>query len=237
MLLFPALSSSSKVVIRRLLCVLAHWTYGSRWFLSQVSPVEIEQSWMSSQRLGIDPGDGGQLGEVGREGRERLVVRRRYVAEVHPRAVLTRVAAGAGRAHGRAGRGQALRVSREGQPLGDQLGTFVGGTERVRARVVGDALVGPGEQVEVVRLAGVLNGEGVGEVRAASRQLVEIRRTRVSDDGTGRGVLEHHDHHVVRPWHGRGCDGGRLGRGGRLRRGVRGGEGGQAGQKPQAGQQ
>src|SRR5262252_3054981 len=46
------LSSSSHVTISRLLCVFAHWAYGSMLFFSHVSPWPIVPSCMSSIRFG-----------------------------------------------------------------------------------------------------------------------------------------------------------------------------------------
>ena len=51
-----------------------------------------------------------------------------------------------------------------GVGVGVSAGVVVG--VGMRARIVGHALVGAGKQVEVVRLAGVLDGKGLGEFRA-----------------------------------------------------------------------
>src|SRR5262249_5946652 len=74
-MLLPAVpSSSSNVRIRALLCVLAHCTYPSRWFLAQVSPVDTEQSCISLHRFGTTNDTVGRLLKVvGNREKRRLL--------------------------------------------------------------------------------------------------------------------------------------------------------------------
>src|SRR5690242_4159125 len=51
-LLSACLSSSSKVTISKLLCVLAHCAYASRCRLAHLSPADTAQLCMSWQRFG-----------------------------------------------------------------------------------------------------------------------------------------------------------------------------------------
>src|SRR5262245_19479877 len=53
MLLDWAESLSSKVRMKRLLCVAAHWMYASRWILNHSSPVAIVPECMLWIRSGI----------------------------------------------------------------------------------------------------------------------------------------------------------------------------------------
>src|SRR6266536_6001762 len=70
----PEESSSSKVRMNRLWCVFAHCTYPSRWERAQVSPVDTEQSCMSSQRFGTTNDRVGRVAKsVGNRENRRLL--------------------------------------------------------------------------------------------------------------------------------------------------------------------
>ena len=124
--------------------------------------------------VGDDERDRRERAEVGREAGQRLVGGGREVREVHPGAVLADVLPLLQPV--KPARRQPLAVAGEAEARGAQLAAEVRPGERVRAGVVGDALGGSGEQREVVRLAGVGHGVGLGEVGVLLRQRVDVRR-------------------------------------------------------------
>lgn len=125
---------------------------------------------------------------------------------VYPRVVLADVLilAGDGRVAGarEANRRHALRVTAESVALGDQFGTEVrrGEGQSGRNIVACHALVRAGEQVEVVRLAGMLHGKGLREHRSigpVGKRVDVGGRGTVDDFFVGMVLFDHH-HHMVR---------------------------------------
>ena len=133
------------------------------------------------------------------------------VGEVHPRAVLARVAAR--RAHRRARLREAFGVARERASRREERGAEVGCGEAVVAAVVGDALGAPGEQRQVVGLARVGLGVRVGEARPGPGEPGEVGRRGVADDLAGVLVLHDDDQHVIGPGERGGCSRGARGGG------------------------
>jgi hypothetical protein len=138
--------------------------------------------------------DGRQVRVVVRHRGQRLVGRRRYVAEVGPRAVFARVvplvATGVSRAR------EVFGVAGEGVPGRDEFAGEARHVEHERAVVVVHALGAAGEQRKVVRLARMRLGVHVGQGRPRPGQCREVGR--LAHDVLLVLVLEHHDHHVVR---------------------------------------
>ena len=93
-----------------------------------------------------------------------------------------------------------LRETGERLPGGDQFGAEVGGRKRqigrrsVRGRPLGRA----GKKCQVVRLAGVRDGECLGKLSTLAGEAVNVRGAGAADDFTVGVVLFHHDDDMVR---------------------------------------
>ena len=140
-------------------------------------------------------GHRGQHRVVGGKAGQRQVGGGRHGAEVHPRIVLAGIAAAG--AAGVPDARQVLGVSGEAQPRSQHLGPQVVSVEGEGAAVVRHALGRAGEQREVVRLAGVLDGERLRHRRPRRGQGVDVGGRRVADDVRRRVVLQHQHHDVV----------------------------------------
>src|SRR5207237_10844239 len=100
-------------------------------------------------------------------------------------------------------RGQSLVITADGQSGFYEFAAQVWLCEVVRKSIVLDALVRAGEQGEVVWLARVRLGEGIGHEGALRGQGVDVRGGRLPDDSRVGVVLLHYHHNVVRPRDGR----------------------------------
>src|SRR5512133_514837 len=109
---------------------------------------------------------GRQLAIVAREGAERPVDACWQVGEVNPRVLLALVAAR--RASGEAHFGQGLGISGEAESSRSELMAQIFGPRKpLRAGIADHALGRPGEQREIVRLAGMCYAVRAGQVGAS----------------------------------------------------------------------
>lgn len=125
-------------------------------------------------QIRIDDGHGGQVRKVRWEAGERLVRGGRYIGEVYPRSMFFRVSAGG--ANRGSGSRQVFRKAGESLACRRQFTGQVFRGEGMRAGVIRNALVRPGEQIKVIGLAGMLNGKRLSEQRALLGKAVDVRR-------------------------------------------------------------
>ena len=131
--------------------------------------------------IGNDEGHGWQLVEIRREARQRLLDALRSQQRL-PGIVFAR----------RTG----LDIADETLARGDQ-----GAGERRHVvavlAVVANSLGRAAEQREIIRLARMGNGEGVGEVRALRREVAQEPGLAAAHDLIERMIFHHHNDHMI----------------------------------------
>jgi hypothetical protein len=150
--------------------------------------------------VGGHQGNRGQGREVGRPGGVGSVVggvrgRRPVGRRVVLAGVITPVSA-SGAAQVAVARHRFVEAS-NGEAGGQELGAQGAGGKCVRAAVVGDALGGARPQSQVVGLAGVPDGKGLGHQGILLGQRVDIGCGRAADDLLVGVVLHNHNHDMV----------------------------------------
>src|SRR5882672_7375895 len=142
------------------------------------------------------PGDGWQLGKIGWEVGERLVVAGEVSGEVRPRSVLARIfSVGANLG---AHPGQPLRITRESLARREQHALQRSPRKCMRTGIVDNPVRRSREKSQIIRLARMRKRERIREQCALRGERVYIRSLAGPDNLRVTVVLLYHDNHVSR---------------------------------------